>query len=466
MDAVKLEAKWPPDRKSTIEASEFGIYKEPSDGKRLRTTDKATGCLLVLSLIAAAAVVLYFSFYDYTVPTTQGASTGPIVNYAKYVKERNTMTTQMVNRPTDGLLTSVLGVQNAENYTARALADDVDITKRFDDGKLGNGRHMRLYPQLASQHPEYLSYDSNYWRTDLNKNSKLEYTDSIYGFNRRSDFPQLAAYRAPFPPKSILDVMKYVTGAPHKANIPEYMIAQESKPHRYYPIRPAEEVNRFLPDVNTPSANLRRFRNKFGPPVFLTPPIMSFPDDFMKPPDLDARYSMDFENDIPLDLTLQEGSASVPSHTGVIFRPPFNDGYPVPDSPKPKKVKNKRKKKPISVMLDIYPLSDSEHENEQAEEEDEERHSEMITSLKNNVLHSDSDKLLFSLNLFPKFSEGGRRISKNVKYEEQDDHKPIIHLTTHKPLQVDKGENDEDKKLFEDEYSSESKNIANISKTQ
>jgi len=287
------------------------------------------------------------------------------VSYAKYVKEKNTMTTQMVNRSTDGLLTTILGVQNADNHTTRASADDVVIAKRIDDGKLGNGRHMRLYPQLAPKQPAYLSYDSNYWRTNLNKNNKLEYTDGMYGFNRRSDFPQLAAYRAPFPPKSILDVMKYVTGAPHKANIPEYMIAQESNPHRYYPIRPAEEVNRFLPDGNTPSTNLRRFRNKFGPPVFLTPPIMSLPDDFMKPPDLDARYSMDFESDVPLDLTLQEGSDSTPSHTDVIFRPPFNSGYPVPDSPKQKKVKNKRNKKPISVMLDIYPLSDNEHENEQ-----------------------------------------------------------------------------------------------------
>lgn len=60
MDTVKLEAKWPPDRRSTIEASEFGIYKEPADGKsrRLRGADKATGCLLMLSLMAAAAVVV------------------------------------------------------------------------------------------------------------------------------------------------------------------------------------------------------------------------------------------------------------------------------------------------------------------------------------------------------------------------------------------------------------------------
>lgn len=58
MDTVKLEAKWPPDRKSAIEASEFGIYKEPADGKRTRNADRATGFLLVLSLIAAAAVVV------------------------------------------------------------------------------------------------------------------------------------------------------------------------------------------------------------------------------------------------------------------------------------------------------------------------------------------------------------------------------------------------------------------------
>lgn len=63
MDAAKLEAKWPPDRRTTIEASEFGIYKEPSDGKRLRGTDRATGCLLVLSLIAAAAVVVSNNYY-------------------------------------------------------------------------------------------------------------------------------------------------------------------------------------------------------------------------------------------------------------------------------------------------------------------------------------------------------------------------------------------------------------------
>lgn len=465
MDAAKLEAKWPPDRRSTIEASEFGIYKEQSDGKRLHGTDRATGCLLVLSLIAAAAVVLYFSFYDYTIHTTQGASTGPIVSYAKYVKEKNTMTTQTANRSTDGLLAAVLGIQNAENYTTHAPTDDVVIAKRIDDGKLGTGRQMRFYPQLTTKRPTYLSYDPNYWRTNSNKNNKLEYAEGIYGFNRRSDFPQLAAYRAPFPPKSILDVMKYVTGPPHKANIPEYMIAQESSP-QYYPIRPVEEVNRFLPDVNTPSTNSRRFRNKFGPPVYLTPPISSLPDDFMKPPNPDARYSMDFESNVPLDLTLQEGSASIPSHTDVIFRPPsFNNGYPVPDTPKPKKVKNKRNKKPISVMLDIYPLSENEHENVQAEEDEEEHSSEIITSLKNNLQHSDADKLLFHLNLFPKFSEGGRRISKNVKYEEQNDHKPIIHLTTYKPLQ-DKEENDKTEKLFEYEYSSESKNIASISKTQ
>lgn len=44
------------------------------------------------------------------------------------------------------------------------------------------------------------------------------------------------------------------------------------------------------------------------------------------------------------------------------------------------------------------------------DEDEEEHNSEIITSLKNNIQHSDSDKLLFRLNLFPKFSEGGRRM--------------------------------------------------------
>lgn len=274
------------------------------------------------------------------------------------------MTTQTVDRSTDGLPAAVLEVQMADT-TRVPMEDGVVIANKVDDGRLGNGRHMRLY-STAPQRSTYLSYDSSYWRNSLNKNRRLEYSDGIYGADRRSDFPQLAAYRAPFPPKSILDVMKYVTRAPpHREEVLEHMIAQESN-SRYYPIRLAEEVNRFLPDVNKPGTNLRRFRNKFGPPVFLTPPNMSLPDDYMKPPNPDARFSMDFDSSVPaVDLTLQEDSASVPSHTGVIFRPPVNDGYPVPDYPKPKKVKTRRNKKPISVMLDIYPLPDNEHENDE-----------------------------------------------------------------------------------------------------
>lgn len=92
---------------------------------------------------------------------------------------------------------------------------------------------------------------------------------------------------------------------------------------------------------------------------------MSFPDDFMKPPNPDARYSVDFQNTVPMDLTVHEGAASVPSHTDVVFHSPIE--YPVPDAPKPKKVKKKRpkNKKPISVMLDIYPVTDEERESEQ-----------------------------------------------------------------------------------------------------
>lgn len=203
-------------------------------------------------------------------------------------------------------------------------------------------------------------------------------------FGRRSDFPQLAAYRAPFPPKSVLDVMKYVTGPPYRSSSVEtaggggrdYMMAQES---RYVPIRPAEDVNRFLPDagVPPPTGGSKRFRNKFGPPVFLTPPMMAFPDDFMKPPDPGARFSMNFETAAaPADVVLQEGSANVPSHTGVVFQsqPAIVNTYPVPDAPiptgavVPKKVKNgkAKNKKPISLMVDIYPLAaDHEHEENQ-----------------------------------------------------------------------------------------------------
>lgn len=304
-------------------------------------------------------------------------STGPIVSYAKYIKDKQT-TTNSVNRSTDALLATVLGVKNAENYTSTGAPanNDIVMVKRIDNGNaLANGRHMRVYP-IMSQRPAHQSpNNSGYWKTNGrdDKYDKLEYSDGMYGFGRRSDFPQLMAYRAPFPPKSILDVMKYVTGSPpplrsYRTSFPEYMITQESK-NRYMPIRPAEEVNQFLPDViSSPSVNSKRFRNKFGPPVYLRPPIMTLPDDFMKPPSLGARYSMGFGNDVPLqDLVLQEESASTPLQTDVVFHSSVNNRYPVPDTPLPKKVKMKRlkNKKPISVMLDIYPLSDHEHENEQ-----------------------------------------------------------------------------------------------------
>lgn len=308
---------------------------------------------------------MYFAFFDYTIPTTQAAPIGPIVSYAKYVKEKKTTTTNTgaVNRSTDGLLAAVLGMKNAENYTIRVSTDDV-ITKRIDN-KLENGRRMRLYP-ITSQRPIYLSHNSNYRNAKNNNEKVTDYTEDIYGFSRRSDFPQLAAYRAPFPPKSILDVMKYVTGSPFVADIPEFMMAQESK-NRYTPILPAEKNNK--PEVNSPKGNSKRFRNKFGPPVFLTPPVMELPDDFMKPPSPDASYSMDFETNVPLDFTVHEGSDSIPSHTDVIFHSPTKNNFPIPDTPTPKKPKPKRIKnrKPISVMVDIYPLMDDEHENEQGQ---------------------------------------------------------------------------------------------------
>lgn len=320
---------------------------------------------------------MYFTFFDYTIQSGQTTSTGPIVSYAKYIKDKQTT----VNRSTDGLLATVLGMKNAENYTSTTTGTPVDddfvMAKRIDDGNaLENGRQMRLYP-ITSQRPVYLQspYGLGYWQTTGgrdNRYGKLEYSDGLYGFGRRSDFPQLTAYRAPFPPKSILDVMKYVTGSPppprsFRTNLPEYMMAQESK-NRYMPIQPAEEVNQFLPDaVAAPSSNSKRFRNKFGPPVYIQPPMMAFPDDFMKPPSPGARYSMGFGNDVAVqDMTSQQGSASVPLHTDVVFHSPVNNQYPIPDAPVPTKSKIKRlkNKKPISVMLDIYPISDHDHETE------------------------------------------------------------------------------------------------------
>lgn len=323
---------------------------------------------------------LYFTFFDYTIPTaTQAPSAGPIVNYAKYVKDKQ-------NRSSvDGLLAAVLGVKIAENYTivGNGTADDDAIAvKRMDDGRSAAalGRRMRLYPAMpAGPGGGYLSYDSNYWKTGTGRSPRLPDDDDGGGglFGRRSDFPQLMAYRAPYPPKSVLDVMKYVTGPPHvhgQPPPPEYMTAQESTV-RYVPIRPSDAAKRTVPGS-------KRFRNKFGPPVYLQPPMMAFPDDFMKPPSPDAGYSMGFVDDSndPASVRLQdpallshEGSASVPSHTDVVFHSPSAgvgdiSGYPVPVAPSaPKRVKKKKlpkNKKPISVMLDIYPLSDHEREHE------------------------------------------------------------------------------------------------------
>jgi len=335
--------------------------------------------------------------------SAQVPSVGPVVSYAKYVKDKQTATSPG-NRSADGLLAAVLGMKNAaENHTStirtRPADDGAVMAKRVDEndddddgsggrgGGGGRGRHMRLYPVLHRP-PVYPSPSTDSvgrWNVDVNKHYRgtlHQYSpDGLYGFGRRSDFPQLSAYRAPFPPKSVLAVMKYVTGSslqpppppPYRTiTVPDYMTAQESK-IRYVPaVRPAEEVNRFLPDANvSPSlASSKRFRNKFGPPVFLQPPTMALPDDFMKPPNPGARYSTDFENDVVTDIALHEGSSSsVPSHTDVVFHSSSEYNYPVPDTAVPKRVKNKRtkSKKPISVMLDIYPMSDHENDNEQGQ---------------------------------------------------------------------------------------------------
>lgn len=329
---------------------------------------------------------MYFAFFDYTIPTTQvvASSAGPVVSYAKYVKDMRSTGSGGGGSGTesaDGLLAAVLGMKNAGNITTAAASDEEAImAKRIDNGKTAAGyaRRMRLFPAPPTTPPRWLVHGVPYNPTgpwDAAGVGRSEYPDGMYGFGRRSDFPQLAAYRAPFPPKSVLDVMKYVTGPPHlhagpKVVVPEYMVAQESK-RRYVPIRPAEEVNRFLPDVvsaGPPHGGSKRFRNKFGPPVFLTPPVMTLPDDFMKPPSVGAHFSMDFEGTAPVDLTLPEGSSTVQqSHTDVVFNSPVSNNYPVPDTPSPTKgVKSKRPKnqKPISVMLDIYPIPDHDHDSD------------------------------------------------------------------------------------------------------
>ncbi|VVC27002.1 Hypothetical protein CINCED_3A008488 [Cinara cedri] len=505
MDAVKLEAKWPPDgnHRVAIGASEFGIYKEPDSGKQpVGADDKATGIMLVLSLMAAVAIVLYFTFSDYTIPTTQAAFTGPAMSYAKYAKDKQltTITTDPVVRKSDGLLYAVLGLQNAENYTTTCSPtigeDVVTAANRLDDnGRLEYGRRMRLYPTTFKTqrptddvHPGSVRFP-NYQKNAMD--SELKYhSDSVYGFGKRSDFPQLTAYQAPFPPKSILDVMKYVTtvgSPPRKFDVPveEYMTAQESKT-RYVPIRAAEEVNRLLPDMVAPTSDpTRRFRNKFGPPFIYTPkpPVMALPDDFMKPPDPDAHFSVNFEKDaVPMaDLTVQEESANFPSHTGVVFHHPpsltdlvyhsstTENIYPEPDVTTPRTIikKNRRKKnqKPISVMLDIYPLSDNEDEDDEDHSDEKDGDSEVQHTSTNR--QSDRDKLLLRLNLFPHFSKTNRKISRFLEQEKlRDRQMPLIHLST-RILQDGEnyvsGEND---KSSDYEYTSESKNVENLSKIQ
>jgi len=300
------------------------------------------------------------------------SSAGPLANYAKYVKDRQSVRATNSTPAVDyGLLAAVLSVKNAENYTAPSADGRAAMTKRTDGGN--HPRIMRLFPAPRTRRPVHASYETaaaaGHRDGVARGRQHPDYPDGMYGFGRRSDFPQLTAYRAPFPPKSVLDVMKYVTGAPPQLKIPEYMVAQESK-RRYAPIRPADEVNRFLPDAGgAPHGNSKRFRNKFGPPVFLTPPVMTHPDDFMKPPSPSAHYSMDFESSRPGDLSLQEVSSSIQSHTDVVFHSPINNNYPVADTPLPKRVKNKKakNKKPISVMLDIYPIANHDHDSDQGQ---------------------------------------------------------------------------------------------------
>ncbi|XP_050442466.1 uncharacterized protein LOC126846728 isoform X2 [Adelges cooleyi] len=440
MGTVKLEAKWPPDRKSTIEASEFGIYKVQDDGKH-RRMDRASSCLLILSLIAAAVVVVYFTFFDFAIPSVQTPMTGgPVVSYAKYVKDKQTVP-GAVDSSTDGLLTALLGVKYGENFTeAPAPVNGSFLTDRMDEDELGNARRTRMY--AARQRPALPSYGPGYWKLNVLRGGK--YPDGMYGFGRRSDFPQLTAYRAPYPPRGVVNVMKYVTGSPVQA-VPDFMVAQESGV-RYVPVRAAEDVNRHLPDVAPPKTGSKRFRNRYGPPVYLTPPASAFPDDFMKPPEPDARYSMGFESQVPVDLTVSQGSINVPSHTGVVFHSPPSTRMPVAVKPKkpvkkPPKVKRPVNKKPISVMLDIYPLSDADTEHEQAysQEEDVQEEEGNDQTIESDSLHDaftninqqqGTDNLLFRLNLFPKFGQGGRRISKHL---EENKTVQVIHLTTSKP---------------------------------
>lgn len=358
---------------------------------------------------------LYFTFSDFTIPTTQAAFTGPAMSYARYAKDKQSMAimAESVVRSTDNQLSAaVLDLQNSKNHTTTCCPtvhdDVVATTKRIDENSiLKNSRQMRLYQTMFKiQRPTNYVYSSSRLPEYQKKamDGELKYhTDSVYEFDRRSDFPQLATYQTPFSPKSIVDVMKYVTtiGSPPKkadAAVEEYMVAQETKT-RYVPIQVAEEINRLLPETVIPTSDsTMRFRNQFGQPNthslkipivsypddFMKPPDhdTSYPDDFMKPPDPDASYSMNFkENAVSaVHLTVKNKSTNFPSNTEVVFRHPpktnivfspssINNNYPVFNVTRPEtNLKNRHKKKnqkPISVMLNIFPLSDNENEDDQ-----------------------------------------------------------------------------------------------------
>ncbi|XP_050523499.1 uncharacterized protein LOC126895554 isoform X2 [Daktulosphaira vitifoliae] len=358
------------------------------------------------------------------------------MNYAKFVKEKQTK----ANTPENGLLTALLGLKNSENFT---IVNNTHVVEKVDEAELSAARQMRMYSPTTVQRPSYLSYGPGYWKLNVLKNGK--YPDGMYGFSRKSDFPQLAAYRAPFPPKSVINVMKYVTGPPRRPP-PDFMVAQESG-NRYFPIQAAGDVNNHLPEVlQPPKIGSRRFRNRYGPPVYLNPPktIDSLPDDFMKPPDPNAGYAMNFENvDLPVDLTVHEESYNIPTHTDVVFHTPRSPVVVKPNQVKKLKKAKPKNKKPIRMMLDIYPITENENHQQQDLEQDEaeeeiEEEKEQITeadSVHNAFKHikqNSAENLLLHLNLFPKFSQNGRRMS--VNFEENPTSLPIVHLTTSETL--------------------------------
>jgi len=97
-------------------------------------------------------------------------------------------------------------------------------------------------------------------------------------------------------------------------------------------------------------------------------------------------------------------------------------------------------------MLDIYPLSDHESDNYQ-EQDEEVYHSEFLNTLKNSIKQPDRNNVFLRFNMFPKFSEGARKMSKHVENEKVIDQNPTARFTTHTPLESEEDkENDEDEK--------------------